>query len=125
MAGKARLFGDTDTESKILSAINPSDQKRYGRQVKGFDKDRWDAVAKDVMYEALFAKFTQDDYLKEQLLSTGDRTIVEASPEDCIWGIGLHWKDRLCDDPKNWRGTNWLGESLTKVRNDIRLLGIV
>jgi len=120
MAEKARLFGDITSESRILSAINPADQKRYGRQVTGFNKDKWESVALDVMYRALWAKFTQDEALKGQILSTGDRIIVEASPEDCIWGIGLHWAEKACDDPKNWRGTNWLGLTLTKVRDDLK-----
>jgi ribA/ribD-fused uncharacterized protein len=81
--------------------------------------EKWNAVARDVMYKALLAKFTQDSYLKKQMLSTGDRIFVEASPHDCIWGIGMHWKDMACDDPKNWKGSNWLGETLTRVRNDM------
>ena len=122
MAGKARLFKDSATEAMILSATDPSDQKRYGRQVIGFNKDRWEKIARDIMYQALWAKFNQNADLKTELLSTGDRILVEASPKDCIWGIGLHWKEEACDNSVNWKGTNWLGETLTRVRNDIRLL---
>ena len=125
MAAKARLFGDTTMESRIMSAVDPADQKRYGRMVQGFDADKWNAAAKDVMYKALYAKFTQNEDLKKEMLSHGTRTFVEASPKDRIWGIGMHWKDRECDDPKNWKGTNWLGESLTKVRDDIGIQGVM
>ena len=117
MAGKARLFGDTASENRIMSAVEPSDQKRYGRQVQGFDKTRWEAAARDVMYKALVAKFTQNPDLKKALLASEDRQFVEASPEDKIWGIGLKEDNPLCLDPKNWRGSNWLGECLTTVRD--------
>lgn len=119
MAEKARLFGDTTMQNRIMNAVDPSDQKRYGRSVIGFDKQKWDAEAKNVMYKGLYAKFSQNPDLKKQLFDTKGKTIVEASPEDRIWGIGLHWKDNKCLDSKNWRGTNWLGESLTLVRDTL------
>lgn len=120
MAGKARLFGDEEALRWIMGAADPADQKRYGRGVRGFVKEKWDAAARDIMYTALVAKFTSDHELREALMDTGDRLIVEASPQDRIWGIGLHWDDNRCLDPKNWRGTNWLGETLTRVRDDLR-----
>lgn len=120
MVEKARLFGDSTMEARIMSAVDPADQKRYGRMVQGFDKTKWEANARKIMYKGLYAKFKQNLALKQALLATGDRTMVEASPEDRIWGIGVHWKNDKVDDPKNWRGTNWLGETLTQVRDDIR-----
>lgn len=119
MAEKARLFGDTATLAMIMNAADPSDQKRYGRMVRGFNADKWNAVARDIVYRASYAKFFGNPDLKKYLYDTKGRTLVEASPEDKIWGIGLHWRDRLCDDPKTWRGTNWLGECLTKARDDM------
>jgi ribA/ribD-fused uncharacterized protein len=119
MAEKARLFGDDGTLAMILSAVDPSDQKRYGRMVKGFDEEKWNAVARNIVYNASYAKFSQNSDLKKYLYDTKGKILVEASPQDKIWGIGLHWKDRLCDDPKNWKGSNWLGECLTKARDDM------
>jgi hypothetical protein len=119
MAEKARLFKDDDTLKKILLATKPFEQKKLGREVKNFNKTAWDKVAKDIVYKGNYAKFTQNADLKKVLLETGNRLLVEASPADRIWGIGLHWGDEKCLDPTKWRGTNWLGETLTKVRNDI------
>jgi len=119
MAEKARMFGDTESLDRIMSAVDPSDQKRYGRQVKGFDKDKWDAAARDIVYKGCYAKFTQHGGLKQTLLSTAGTTLVEASPKDRIWGIGLHKGDPRAQKRETWAGTNWLGEVLTKVREKI------
>jgi ribA/ribD-fused uncharacterized protein len=119
MAEKARLFKDDETLAKIMSAVDPSDQKRYGREVKGFDKEKWDAVAKDIVYKGSMAKYTQNPDLKRDLLATVGTTLVEASPKDNIWGIGLAKTDSRALDRSTWRGKNWLGETLTKVRDDI------
>jgi ribA/ribD-fused uncharacterized protein len=120
MAEKARLFGDNEVLLKIMLATDPSRQKAFGKTVKNFNKEKWEAVAKDVVYQGNYAKFTQYPELKEKLLATGDKIIVEASPTDCIWGIGLAVDDDLIFDQKNWRGTNWLGECIMKVREELR-----
>ena len=119
MAEKARLFEDKESLSKILSAADPQDQKAYGRRVKNFDKVKWEKIAKDVVYEGCHAKFTQNPDLKEALLNTEGTTLVEASPEDFIWGIGLRKTDSSALDRATWLGQNWLGEVLTKLRNDL------
>jgi ribA/ribD-fused uncharacterized protein len=120
MAEKARLFGDTDTLKKIMSAVDPKEQKAYGRQVKGFNKEQWEKVARDIVYKGCYAKFTQNQDLKCCLMDTGDTTLVESSPYDKIWGIRLHKTDPRAQDRSQWLGTNWLGEILTKLRNDLR-----
>jgi len=119
MAGKARLFGDTVALEEILKSDDPAYQKSVGKQIRGFDQHVWDANAKGIMYDACRHKFEQNLDMLKELTDTGTRILVEASPKDRIWGIGLHWKSELCDDPKNWLGTNWLGQTLTKVRDDI------
>jgi len=119
MAEKARMFGDGETLQKIMNTADPSDQKRYGREVKGFDKDKWDALAMDIVYKGCYAKFTQNSKLKQFLLNTVGTTMVEASPKDIIWGIGLDKTNPLCFNRDTWRGTNWLGIVLTKVRESI------
>ena len=68
---------------------------------------------------ANYNKFTQNPEMKERLLETKDTLLVEASPYDTIWGIGLGMDDPLKEDPKNWKGTNWLGEAITEVRETI------
>ena len=120
MAEKARLFGDTEVLRKILKATSPRAQKALGRQVRGFDAGRWTAACRDAVYRGNLAKFSQDEELRALLLATGDRTLVEASPTDRIWGIGLAADDPRAQDPSAWRGTNWLGEALMQVRTTLR-----
>lgn len=120
MAEKARLFGDDHALGIIMRSHDPSHQKSWGKNVKNFDKDKWEEIARDVVEKANYAKFTQHEDWKEQLLATGDKIIVEASPYDCIWGVGLGCDDPKVLDSKNWRGTNWLGEAIMKVRETIR-----
>jgi ribA/ribD-fused uncharacterized protein len=120
MYKKAMLFGDQDIADLIMEESHPFDQKELGRQVKNFNKEKWDAVCKDYVFEANYAKFTQNKKLKAEMLETGDRMFVEASPKDTIWGIGMYDTDHGIEDPKNWKGTNWLGEVLTNVKKKIQ-----
>lgn len=119
MAMKADYFGDDTAKAKIMATSDPSEQKAIGRTVKNFDREAWDAVSRGFVYKANMAKFSLD-FLKSQLLATGDRELVEASPYDRIWGIGLAVDDPKALDKSQWRGTNWLGETLMKVREDLK-----
>lgn len=119
MASKARLFNDQDTLNLIMQASSPKDQKALGRQVRNFDLDKWNAVARDVVYTGNMTKFSRNPELLSQLLETQGTTLVEASPYDTIWGIGLPEEDQRCKDRSTWLGLNWLGETLTKVRDDL------
>jgi len=119
MASKADYFGDEPTLAKILKSKDPSEQKALGRQVAGFNVEAWSAVSKGYVYKGNMAKFS-DPALKQILLSTGDKELVEASPYDKIWGIGLGQDNPDRFDKSKWRGLNWLGETLMKVRNDLR-----
>lgn len=119
MAEKARFFSDKESEKEIMRADHPSDQKRLGRNVKGFIKDKWDKVAKNIVYRGNLAKFKQNPKLREHLFATKGTTLVEASPVDQIWGIGLKENDERALKRSTWKGKNWLGETLTKVREDM------
>ena len=119
MAEKAKLFHDTKKFQMILNAIEPVDQKRYGRLVENFVKETWDANAKNTAYKGNYAKFTQNENMKKELLATAGTTLVEASPEDTIWGIGLRKEDPRALNRDTWKGTNWLGQTLTEVREHI------
>jgi ribA/ribD-fused uncharacterized protein len=123
MAEKARLFGDAKRESLIMSNPDPAVQKRLGREVQGFDDAVWKANAFDIVKRGSYAKFTQNEDLKAHLMATGNTTLVEASPEDRIWGIGLKKSDPRAKKRSTWRGTNWLGQVLTEVREQIRAEG--
>ena len=113
------MFGDMNALNRIMSAVDPSDQKRYGREVQNFNKEKWEETARERVYRGCYAKFTQNEGLKQLLLSTIGSTLVEASPTDCIWGIGLRSHDPRAQDRSQWRGTNWLGEVLNRVRDQI------
>jgi ribA/ribD-fused uncharacterized protein len=120
MAEKARLFGDAATEERILATDDPRKQKKLGQQVVGFREDRWLAHRRDIVFRGNVAKFTQNQSLREQLLDTGDRRMVEASPLDRIWGIGLSATDPRAYDPGRWAGANLLGVVLDDVRAHLR-----
>jgi len=123
MAGKARLFGDTRMEAMIMASPSPRDQKRFGRQVQGFDLTTWKAKAQAIVTEGSMAKYTQNPDYRDKLLATAGTTLVEASPHDRIWGIGLREDDPRAHDRASWPGKNWLGEILTAVRDE--LLGVL
>jgi ribA/ribD-fused uncharacterized protein len=121
MAEKARLFGDEETLGLILAAASPREQKALGRRVRGFDEARWQKACREIVYRGNAGKFSQNPDLKELLLATGSKTLVEASPTDRIWGIGLAADDPRATDRSAWRGKNWLGEALMRVRADLRV----
>lgn len=120
MAMKATVFGDFETLTKIMSAKHPSEQKALGRLVKGFRYEVWDKLAKALVYRANIAKFTADPALKSYILGTGDFELVEASPTDRIWGIGLAEGHPDIEDRSKWQGTNYLGVVLMQVRDTLR-----
>jgi len=119
MAEKARLFRDEEIRERILAATDPRDQKALGRKVRFFDADRWNEVARDIVYRGSRAKFTTHRDLLTILLETEGTTIVEASPLDTIWGIGLAADSPDASDRTKWQGTNWLGEVLTQLRDNL------
>ncbi|WP_153545185.1 NADAR family protein [Streptomyces sp. RB17] len=116
MAGKARLFGDAEAERRVLAAEHPSQAKKAGRLVRGFDEAVWERERFRIVVEGSVHKFASDDELRVFLLGTGDRVLVEASPVDRIWGIGLAADDEAASDPQRWRGPNLLGFALMEAR---------
>ncbi|MFK3983935.1 NADAR family protein [Micromonospora sp. NPDC050397] len=113
---KATLFGDRDIAERILAAGHPHLVQTLGRRVAGFDQRVWEAARYDIVRDASVAKFGQHEALREFLLGTGDRVLVEASPLDRIWGIGLAGTDPDALDPRRWRGLNLLGFALMDAR---------
>ena len=119
MARKATFFGDSKTLNKIMITTSPKEQKALGRTVKPFDINKWNAIVKEIVFKGNLAKFRQNPKLKDKLLDTIGTTLVEASPLDKIWGIGLSAKDEKALNRDTWQGTNWLGEILTNVREEL------
>jgi ribA/ribD-fused uncharacterized protein len=120
MAEKARMFGDEATRAEILASASPREHKALGRRVTGFDHAAWEAARLDIVIRGNLAKFGQDPALRAALLATGDKLLVEASPLDRIWGVGLRADDPRIHDQATWRGKNLLGEALMRVRTELR-----
>lgn len=118
MAYKAIAFSDLAAFEALQKKKNshPAEAKKIGRVVKDFNQRIWDQIKYDRMYKAVYAKFSQNLDIKELLLATETRTLVEASPSDKIWGIGLHYDDDAVLDESNWKGENLLGKVLMDVR---------
>jgi len=123
MHGKARLFGDAEVAAEILAARTPKQHKALGRKVRGFDGSRWEQERERIVYEGNHAKFTQNPALLTVLLATVGTELVEASPLDRIWGVGLGAEDPRIQDPSTWRGLNLLGKVLTRLREDLLARG--
>jgi len=119
MAEKARIFGDVEAERAILATRVPAKQKAIGRKVRGFDEAVWNSVCRGIAYRGNFARFEQNAQLAGALLATGERTIVEASPRDRVWGVGLAKGDPRVLTPSRWLGSNWLGVALMQVRDEL------
>lgn len=116
---KAMFFNDPATAAKILKTDSPKEAKDLGREVKGYDDAKWNDVRWRMMYHACRAKFEQNQEVRDQLFATGNRILVEASPYDKIWGIGMGEDEPGVEDEANWKGLNLLGEVLTKLRDNL------
>lgn len=121
MAQKALLFGDHDCFQKILQATHPGAAKALGREVRGFVQERWNAMRINYVVRGNLLKFSQNNDLKQFLLSTGERVLVEASPLDDIWGIGVDEKQARSLSVDQWPGLNLLGFALMQVREKTRI----
>lgn len=120
MAEKARIFSDNDILEKILKSNDPKTIKELGRQISFFDEDVWNQRKYDIVYEGNLLKFSQDESLKSFLLGTENKILVEASPYDKIWGIGMKQDEEGVRSPKNWKGQNLLGFALMEVRDKLK-----
>lgn len=133
MAAKARLFADPEAERRVLAAQHPAQAKEAGRLVRGFDEETWRRERFRVVVEGSVHKFAAHADLRAFLLGTGERSevgvppaegrgrvLVEASPVDRVWGIGLAATDERAADPEQWRGPNLLGFALMRARARLR-----
>ena len=119
MVEKARLFGDDEILQAILAAPSPGEAKALGRQVRNFDQETWEAERVNIVKAGNLHKFGQHEDLKAFLLASHQRMLVEASPQDQIWGIGLSKDDPAAQNPYQWRGLNLLGFALMEVRDEM------
>ncbi|KAJ2891179.1 hypothetical protein MKZ38_000776 [Zalerion maritima] len=138
----ATLLSDPSSPEFPSHPLHPRDVKGVGRKVKNFDQKVWDARKMDIVTNASYFKFknpvaeqeeeaTTDSTgkgmkvkelggLTKMLMQTGDKEIVEASPYDRIWGIGMKEVDaRRCQGRGKW-GQNLLGQALVVAREKLR-----
>lgn len=120
MYEKAILMGDSETAAKILKTPNPKAVKALGREVRFWNEKLWENNRVRIMVKVCLAKFEANSELTREMLETGDRVIVEASPYDKIWGIGMRENDEGVENPKKWQGLNLLGVALMRVRSILR-----
>ncbi|WP_034293741.1 NADAR family protein [Alysiella crassa] len=125
MAKKAELFDDNVILAQILASKHPKQAKDLGRQIAHFDEQIWYQHREDIVFQANWAKFSQHEDLKAFLLNTGERILVEASPVDKIWGIGLAQDSAFLENPLKWQGLNLLGFALMKVRQQLVLSKLI
>lgn len=119
MAEKARLFKDNEILEKIMKSTHPKQMKDFGRKVKNFDEDLWCEKRYSIVVKGNYAKFSQNEELKQFLNNTNERVLVEASPYDKIWGIGMSADDHNIENPLMWKGRNLLGFALMEVRDQL------
>lgn len=119
---KAKHFGDTERMEQILAAKTPKEAKKLGREVRGFDDAVWAKHRMNYMYKAVWTKFNQNGRLLMKLLDKkfDNKTFVEASPYDKIWGIGVGMNDPGVDNENNWKGMNLLGKIITNIRQKFK-----
>lgn len=120
MAKKANIFGDYQTEKAIMVSRNPKVIKALGRTVRGFNQKTWDENKRNIVFNGNWLKFSQNKNLMDFLLSTGEKVIVEASPYDRVWGIGMSANNANVMRPDLWEGENLLGFVLMDVREFLR-----
>jgi ribA/ribD-fused uncharacterized protein len=120
MAEKARLFDNHELIKEIVQSSHPKKAKALGRKVTGFDNAVWNQHRVDIVVSANLAKFSQNQALADFLLKTDKRVLVEASPADKIWGIGLAGDDSDSTNPHKWKGLNLLGFALMEVRESLK-----
>ncbi len=125
MFGKCLTFLDADYEKNIITLLNilhetdPAEAKKHGRNVSGFNENIWEIKRFECMVNAVTLKFKQNYDIKLKLLETGKKYLIEASPYDTIWGVGLSKDNPNIYDKSKWKGLNLLGDVLMHVRSTI------
>jgi len=118
---KAMHFKDFEMAKDIIEyGTKPREAKDMGRKVMNYNEEEWAKLRENAMHIAVKAKFESDEELKNKLLSTGDKILVEGTPFDGIWGVKIKWDDDRILDEKNWNGLNLLGKVLMDVREELK-----
>ena len=120
MLSKAAIMNDAEAFEKIASAVTPAAAKQFGREIKGFDKEKWDEHVTTVARVVAFEKFSQSPEMRRVLLATGDTILAETTGKDKIWATGKAMSDPEALVPSAWPGTNILGWSLMIARDGLK-----
>lgn len=120
MYKKAELFNDDRTAAEIMGVSDPKKIKALGRKVRNFREEIWNQYKFEIVVRGNILKFSQNKELKKFLLSTNDAVLVEASPYDKVWGVGLKRDDVKINNPNKWQGENFLGFALMEVREKLQ-----
>lgn len=120
MAEKARLFGDQEVLKEILATEKAAKAKALGRAIKNFDNELWEAARFNIVVQGSLHKFKANPEMGAYLLGTDGRVLVEASPVDAIWGIGMAKDHKKAYDPSSWPGLNLLGFALMEARDRLQ-----
>ena len=119
MAGKCMIF-DPKSFDELYMITTPAKCKEFGRKcIKNFDSVIWDSVSIYWVIIGNYLKFIQNKKLKKILKDTNGYFLVEASPYDRIWGIGISESHPDINKPNKWKGSNKLGDVLMTVRDII------
>lgn len=116
---KAKCFKDDLAATLIMEAKNPAEQKHLGRLVQNYKKSEWSRRRYQIVLEGNGAKFSQNPELFDILKLSENKIIVEASPVDSIWGIGLDTSNSDIFNPDLWMGKNLLGLAIMEARQII------
>lgn len=106
---QAQKFAGTEHEEILRLSLSPKVAADRGRERHRPLRTDWEAVKEDVMRCALRAKFAAHPALRELLLATGDKEIVENAPGDFYWGTG-----------RDGTGKNRLGVLLMELRTTLK-----
>lgn len=117
---KAVTFKNIEIAEKIMKTTDPKAQKALGKQISNFSEETWDKVKEQIVYYGCLAKYLQNSDLTKDILNTDNKILVEASPYDSIWGIGMAENDPLVTDETKWKGQNLLGKVLMRVREALK-----
>jgi ribA/ribD-fused uncharacterized protein len=118
-AKKSSLFKSPEVTAKIMASSNPGEMKRLTKNLPNFCQKTWEENAQEIAHTAILHKFQQNKNLLQYLISTGDKVLVEASPYDKWWGIGLDKDEKNILGKKMSWGKNVQGSILMRVRREM------
>ena len=103
---KATYFGDEDTVTKIMEAPTPLECKKLAREIDNYNQHGWNSIAKEMCESGIKLKFDQNPTLKQTLMKTKGKTIVECSTDE-LWGTGV-----LINDPQALKQNRWINQGI-------------